>query len=125
MARKARKLDDGEIAQVEALAAYLSQEQIADYFGIGRTTWYAILDRQPEVAEHYKKGKAKAIVAIAQGLIQQARGGDKVAQMFYLKTQAGWCETSKLDHTSSDGSLSFVSALQAVDAAAKARAKDE
>lgn len=43
MARKARKLDDGEIAQVEALAAYLSQEQIADYFGIGRTTWYAIL----------------------------------------------------------------------------------
>jgi hypothetical protein len=105
MARKARKLDDGEIAQVEALAAYLTQEQIADYFGIGRTTWYAILDRQPEVAEHYKKGKAKAIVAIAQGLIQQARGGDKVAQMFYLKTQAGWRETQGHDHTSSDGSM--------------------
>ena len=105
MARKARKLDDGEIAQVEALAAYLSQEQIADYFGIGRTTWYAILDRQPEVAEHYKKGKAKAIGKIAQSLIKQAMDGDKVAAMFYLKTQAGWRETQGHDHTSSDGSM--------------------
>ena len=105
MARKPKTLTDEERAQVEALAAYLSQDQIADYFGIGRTTWYAILDRQPEVAEHYKKGKAKAIVAIAQGLIQQARGGDKVAQMFYLKTQAGWRETQGHDHTSSDGSM--------------------
>jgi len=33
MARKARKLDDSEIAQVEALAAYLTQEQIAFYCG--------------------------------------------------------------------------------------------
>ena len=105
MARKARKLDDGEIAQVEALAAYLSQEQIADYFGIGRTTWYAILDRQPKVAEHYKKGKAKAIGKIAQSLIKQAMDGDKVAAMFYLKTQAGWRETQGHDHTSSDGSM--------------------
>jgi hypothetical protein len=104
--RPRKTLTDEQRAQVEALAAYLTQEQIADYFGIGRTTWFAILEREPEVSERYKKGKAKAIGAVAQSLIQQARNGDKVAAMFYLKTQAGWREASQIDHTSSDGSMS-------------------
>jgi hypothetical protein len=103
--RPAKTLTDEQRAQVEALAAYLTQEQIADYFGIGKTTWYAMLDREPDIAERYKRGKAKAIGAIAQSLIQQARDGDKVAAMFYLKTQAGWRETHRLDHTSSDGAF--------------------
>lgn len=105
MGRKAKTLDDEQRAQVEALAAYLSQEQIADYFGIGKTTWFAMLERDPDISERYKRGKAKAIGAVAQGLLQQARNGDKVAAMFYLKTQAGWRETNNLDHTSSDGTM--------------------
>jgi hypothetical protein len=105
MGRKPITLTDEQRAQVEALSAYLTQEQIADYFGIGKTTWYAMLDREPDIAERYKRGKAKAIGAIAQSLIQQARDGDKVAAMFYLKTQAGWRETHRLDHTSSDGAF--------------------
>jgi hypothetical protein len=104
--RPAKTLTDEQRAQVEALAAYLTQEQIADYFGIGKTTWFAMLNREPDIAERYKRGKAKAIGAIAQSLIQQARDGDKVAAMFYLKTQAGWRETNHIDHTSSDGSMS-------------------
>ena len=98
-------LNDEQRIQVEALAAYLSQEQIADYFGIGKTTWFAILQRDPDISERYKRGKAKAIGAVAQGLLKQAREGDKVAAMFYLKTQAGWRETNQIDHTSSDGSM--------------------
>lgn len=105
MGRPAKTLTDEQRSQVEALAAYLSQEQIADYFGIGKTTWFAMLDRDPDLSERYKRGKAKAIGAVAQGLIQQARNGDKVAAMFYLKTQAGWRETNHVDHTSSDGSM--------------------
>ncbi len=105
MGRPAKTLTDEQRSQVEALAAYLSQEQIADYFGIGKTTWFAMLDRDPDLSERYKRGKAKAIGAVAQGLIQQARNGDKVAAMFYLKTQAGWRETNHIDHTSSDGSM--------------------
>jgi hypothetical protein len=104
--RPAKTLTDEQRAQVEALAAYLTQEQIADYFGIGKTTWFAVLNREPDIAERYKRGKAKAIGAIAQSLIQQARDGDKVAAMFYLKTQAGWRETNHIDHTSSDGTMS-------------------
>lgn len=105
MARKPKTLTDEERAQVEALAAYLSQDQIADYLGIGKTTWFAILDRDPDISERYKRGKARAIGKIAQSLIKQAMEGDKVAAMFYLKTQAGWRETQGHDHTSSDGSM--------------------
>ena len=104
--RPAKTITDEQRAQIEVLAAYLSQEQIADYFGIGKTTWFAMLQRDSDISERYKRGKAKAIGAIAQSLIQQARDGDKVAAMFYLKTQAGWRETNHHDHTSSDGSMS-------------------
>lgn len=99
-------LNEEQVAQVEALAAYLTKDQIADYFGIGRTTYYEIEKRQPEVAERYNKGKAKAIGAVAQGLVQKAREGDNTCMMFYLKTQARWSERHEIDHTSSDGSMS-------------------
>jgi IS30 family transposase len=104
--RKPKTLTDEQRAQVEALAAYLTQEQIADYFGIARNTFLAMMERDENISERYKRGKARAIGAVAQSLIQQARDGDKVAAMFYLKTQAGWRETNRLDHTSSDGSMS-------------------
>lgn len=106
MGRPVKTLTSDQIEQVEKLAAYLSQEQIADYFGIARNTFAAICEREPTVFEHYKRGKAKAIGAVAKGLLQQALSGDKVASMFYLKTQAGWRETNHIDHTSSDGSMS-------------------
>ena len=106
MPPKARVLNDEELAQVEALASVLSTEQIADYFGIGRTTFYQVMDRQPEVSVRYKKGRSKAIGSVAKGLLQKAQSGDNAAMMFYLKTQAGWKETQQVDHTSSDGSMS-------------------
>lgn len=101
--RPAKTLNDEQRAQVEALAAYLSQEQIADYFGLARNTFAAMIERDPDISERYKRGKAKAIGAVAQGLIQQAREGNMTAAIFYLKTQAGWRETQAIDHMSSDG----------------------
>lgn len=89
--------------EVETLAALLSQDQIADYFGIGRTTFYEIMKRDPEVAEHYKKGKAKAIAHVANGLLQKARGGCTTSSIFYLKTQPGWRETDRLEHSGPGG----------------------
>jgi hypothetical protein len=83
-----------QVIEVGALAAVLSQEQIADYFGIARNTFTAICERQPEVLEQYKKGKARAIGTVAKGLVKQAMEGNTSAAMFYLKTQAGWKETS-------------------------------
>ena len=88
-----------QIDEVETLSAVLSQEQIADYFGINRNTFHNITKRQPEVYERYKKGKAKAIQKMAGGLIEQATSGNTAAAIFYLKTQAGWKDTTAAEET--------------------------
>jgi hypothetical protein len=90
MGRPFKTLTPAQIAEVETLAAVLTAGQMANYFGIGRTTFFAIMEREPQVAERYKKGKARAIGAIAQSLISKARGRDTTSMIFYLKTQAGW-----------------------------------
>ena len=105
MARPKKRLDEKQITQVEALAAFLTLEQIADYFGVTRPTFDAICERQPEVFLQYKKGKSKAIANISQNLIKQAQDGNTTAAIFYLKTQAGWKETQQVDNISSDGSM--------------------
>ena len=99
------ELTEKQIDEVETLAAVLSTGDIADYFGIGRTTFYALMERNPDISERYKKGRAKAKGAIAGSLIQKARSGELGAQIFYLKTQCGWKETQSLEHSSPDGSM--------------------
>ena len=102
---KPKTLDEEQIAQVEALSSYLTQDQIADYFGMTKMTFHQVMKRQPEVETRYKKGKAKAIAMVAKNLVQNALDGDKVSQIFYLKTQAGWRETTHVDHTSNGESV--------------------
>lgn len=104
--RPPKKLTEEQIIQVEALGSVLSLEQLADYLGMSKTTLYAIMERQPEVSVRYKRGKAKAIGSVSQGLLKKAMSGDTASAIFYLKTQAGWRETQTLDHQSSDGSMS-------------------
>ena len=89
--------------EVETLAAVLTTEQIADYFGISRRVFYDIMDRDEEVSARYKKGKSKAIGIVAQNLIGKARNGDLGAQIFYLKTQAGWKETQRVEGAGNSG----------------------
>lgn len=96
-------LTDKQKAELETLSAVLNAEQIADYFGIGRTTFFAILERDEEVSELYKRGKAKAIGAVAQSLVQKARAGDTASAIFFLKTQAGWKETQKVEGAGESG----------------------
>lgn len=91
-------LTDEQKAEVETLAAVLTAEQVADYFGIGRRTFYTVMQRDEEIAARLKRGKARAIGVIAQGLITKARAGDTTSMIFFLKTQAGWRETSQVEH---------------------------
>lgn len=95
MGRPIITLDAEQVREVETLAALLNQDQIADYLGIARNTFRAICARDEEVAARYKKGKAKAIAHVANGLLQKARAGDTTCAIFYLKTQAGWVDTPK------------------------------
>ena len=96
MGRKPKTITDEQRAQVEALAAYLSQDQIADYLGMTRPTFAALMDRDEDVSLRYKRGKAKAIADVATGLLMQAREGNVGAAAFYLKTQAGWREKQEV-----------------------------
>ena len=96
--RKPIELTDEQRGEIETLGALLNQDQIADYLGISRTTFHAIMARDPDIAERYKRGKAKAIAHVARGLLQKARSGDTVSSIFFLKTQAGWRETDRLEH---------------------------
>jgi hypothetical protein len=98
MPRAPIELSHVQKREVETLAALLNQDQIADYLGIGRTTFHAIMGRDPDVAERHKRGKAKAIAHVANGLLQKARGGDTTSMIFYLTTQAGWRETDRPAH---------------------------
>ena len=50
---KPKVLSDVQRAEIESLGALLSQEQIADY--LSRTTFHAIMERDPDVAERYKR----------------------------------------------------------------------
>ena len=97
MARPRKTLTPAQVAEVETLAAVLNQEQIADYFGIDSDTFATIRKRDPDVFRSYKRGKAKAIGSIGSNLITQAKNGNTAAAIFYLKTQAGWKETSDLN----------------------------
>jgi len=81
-----------EITQLEALAAVLTKGQIADYFGISETTLRAVEERQPEVSDAYKKGRVRQCASMGSNLIQLAKKGNVAANIFYLKTQAGWKE---------------------------------
>lgn len=106
MARPKKTLTAEQMVQLEALAAYLTIEQIADYFGFSDDTLRRRMSEDAEVLRAYKKGKQRTVASIANNLVQKAREGDNACMFFFLKTQAGWRETHELDHKSSDGSMS-------------------
>ena len=90
--RPPRKFTVEEITQVEALAAVLTKGQVADYFGITEKTLREIEKRQPEVFTAYKKGRVKQCASMGNNLVKLAKEGNVAANIFYLKTQAGWKE---------------------------------
>jgi len=90
--RPPKVLTEEQAVELETLAAVLSQDQIADYFGICRKTFYEMLKRDDELSTRYARGRAKCIGNVANSLILQAMSGNMNAATFYLKTQAGWRE---------------------------------
>lgn len=48
-------------------------------------------------------GKVKANVKIAQTLYKKAIGGDTTSIIFWLKSQAGWKDTQRVEITGKDG----------------------
>ena len=66
---------------------------------------------EPTLRKHYRDeldtSKAKANAVISQSLFKLAREGNVTAQIFWLKTQAGWKETNHVELTGKDGDKLF------------------
>lgn len=95
-------ITDEMIDKAEAMAARgLTMEQIASCLGIGSTTLYNKCNQYPKFDEAIKHGRDKGISIVANALFENAKAGDKVAQIFYLKCRAGWKETSvtQIEHS--------------------------
>ena len=73
------------------------QSVIADILGIDEKT----------LRKHYREeldlARAKANASIGGALFNKAKNGDTAAQIFWMKTQAGWRETNRTELTGADG----------------------
>jgi hypothetical protein len=101
MSRKAHQPDPAQRRQVETLAAYgIPADDISRVVAIDPKT----------LRKHYRDeldlGTAKANAQVAGFLFNSARNGNVTAQIFWLKTRAGWKETpSEHRHLGAIGSF--------------------
>lgn len=103
-ARSDRKtLSYEQEVQLEALAAYLTLQQIADHFGMARSTFCKLMEDDPDLRARYDMGRAKVIAEVGEKLLEKIRKGDTASIFFFLKTQAGWRETNKLEVSGPEG----------------------
>lgn len=95
MRAKPRKAFD--LAEVERLASLgLTREQIAAALGASASTVYNRLRDDEEFSEAVKRGEALGIGAVASKLMDQINEGNTTAMIFYLKSRAGWRESSEI-----------------------------
>ena len=95
MRTKPRKAFD--LAEVERLASLgLTREQIAAALGASASTVYNRLRDDEEFSEAVKRGEALGIGAVASKLMDQINEGNTTATIFYLKSRAGWRESSEI-----------------------------
>lgn len=99
MGRSKIKLTDEQRALIPGLAAILTQEQIAEYFGITAKTFMRICEDDLSIFTDYKKGKAAAIARAGQSLLNAVKNGNLTAIIFYLKTQGHWKEVQGIEHS--------------------------
>ena len=85
--------------------------QLHTMVGTNQTDIARVLDIDEKTLRKYYRGeldlaKAKANATIGGALFNKAKTGDTAAMIFWMKTQAGWRETSNTNHLSEDGSMS-------------------
>ena len=74
-----------------------SQELICQKLGISK----------PTLEKHYRAeldlAAADMVSAVGSALYANAMQGNVTAQIFIMKTRAGWRETDRIEHTGADG----------------------
>ena len=74
---------------------------------------------EPTLRKNFRKeldtSKARANAVISQALFKKAKDGNVVAQIFWLKTQAGWREKNYHEITGKDGDPLFAEERQLIE----------
>ena len=105
-------LTDEQIVEVEELAAYLTVEDLSDYFGFSHDTFNRLRKRDDRVLRAYKKGRACKKIIFAKAYEEKSLGintkfdaegkilptkGDMAGLIFFLKTQCQWSEKQVIE----------------------------
>ena len=95
-----KKEDDAKLVEALTIAG-VTQTLIAQIVKIS----------EPTLRKNFRKeldtSKARANAVISQALFKKAKDGNVVAQIFWLKTQAGWKEKNYHELTGKDGDKLF------------------
>lgn len=106
MGRPPHEPTDQTRRTVEGMSAYgIPQEEISKVIGIDRNTLMKYYREELDTA------KAKANAKVAESLYKKALANDSgavTAAIFWLKTRAGWKETTVSEHTVSDTLSEFL-----------------
>ena len=83
---------DAEVLKkIEHLAGLgLTQTQIIDALGMGKTLFYDEKTQNKELVDAIKRCKAAGIATVASKLMAKVQNMDTSSIIFYLKCQAGW-----------------------------------
>ena len=101
---------DEDSKTVEALAiAGVKQTLIAEIIKLSEPTLRKNFRRELDTS------KARANAIVAQSLFKKAKDGNVIAQIFWLKTQAGWKEKNALELTGKDGDKLFTEERQLIE----------
>ena len=92
--------DDAKLVEALAIAG-VTQSLIAQIVKISEPTLRKNFRTQLDTS------KARANAVISQALFKKAKDGNVVAQIFWLKTQAGWKEKNYHELTGKDGDNLF------------------
>lgn len=72
----------------------LTEEQIAQCFGVSRSTITHRKADDSAFSAAYKRGQAAGIQKVTNALMNQVANGNTTAMIFFLKSRAGWKETN-------------------------------
>lgn len=77
---------------IETMLCIAKQDIVASVLGVDVDTL------RKHCREEIEHAKTKKNTAVAAALLKTALGGNVTAQIFWLKTQAGFKETSRVEH---------------------------
>ena len=98
--RAAKKANGGSRATMEDILGRLDEvtdlakgghsvETIARHFGVGRSTFYDYMKKEPDISDAIKKGRAVLVTELKSALAKRAMGYDYEEVTTYIKQEKG------------------------------------